>query len=501
MMLRNTLKSVQSSSKYGYNTAIRALMNTQSHLNGAAAPSVLFAVQDTARVITLNRPKKLNALNTEMSESMFKTLNEYAKSDTTNLIILKSSNQPRSFCAGGDVATVAACNFNKEFAKSIEFFTDEYSLNFQLATYLKPVITFMDGITMGGGVGLSIHTPFRVATEHTKWAMPEMDIGFFPDVGSTFGLPRILTLANSNSQMALYLCLTGEIINGADAYTLGLASHYVGSGNLDALQRRLGEISPPGSNGSQSAAFFRMVNESINEFQSPLPRDYVFKYSNEKLNVIEACFNVPKNGTIEDIMKNLSEYEGFTEGKVFAQEIKSKLSTKSPSSLQIALRLMQDNSRDHIESAIKRDLYTAANMCVNQDSLVEFSEATKHKLIDKQKVPYPWTKKEQLFASQLTSLTSPKPTLQLSLLKNTSNVTWTQYPYHSKYQLPTEEEIAAYIEKKANNDTNVKVTVEDVINHFANVNPSRRGKLGIQSLCKAVCERKCQEFNGGLRWK
>lgn len=120
-----------------------------------------------------------------------------------------------------------------------------------------------------------------------------------------------------------------------------------------------------------------MVNESIDEFVSPLPKDYVFKYSNEKLNVIEACFNLSKNGTIEDIMNNLRQYEGSAEGKAFAQEIKTKLLTKSPSSLQIALRLVQENSRDHIESAIKRDLYTAANMCMNQDSLVEFSEATK----------------------------------------------------------------------------------------------------------------------------
>ncbi|ONH79913.1 3-hydroxyisobutyryl-CoA hydrolase, mitochondrial [Saccharomyces cerevisiae] len=476
-MLRNTLKCAQLSSKYGFKTTTRTFMTTQPQLNVTDAPPVLFTVQDTARVITLNRPKKLNALNAEMSESMFKTLNEYAKSDTTNLVILKSSNRPRSFCAGGDVATVAIFNFNKEFAKSIKFFTDEYSLNFQIATYLKPIVTFMDGITMGGGVGLSIHTPFRIATENTKWAMPEMDIGFFPDVGSTFALPRIVTLANSNSQMALYLCLTGEVVTGADAYMLGLASHYV------------------------ICIFFGMVNESIDEFVSPLPKDYVFKYSNEKLNVIEACFNLSKNGTIEDIMNNLRQYEGSAEGKAFAQEIKTKLLTKSPSSLQIALRLVQENSRDHIESAIKRDLYTAANMCMNQDSLVEFSEATKHKLIDKQKVPYPWTKKEQLFVSQLTSITSPKPSLPMSLLRNTSNVTWTQYPYHSKYQLPTEQEIAAYIEKRTNDDTGAKVTEREVLNHFANVIPSRRGKLGIQSLCKIVCERKCEEVNDGLRWK
>ncbi|AJV12430.1 Ehd3p [Saccharomyces cerevisiae YJM1450] len=500
-MLRNMLKCAQLSSKYGFKTTTRTFMTTQPQLNVTDAPPVLFTVQDTARVITLNRPKKLNALNAEMSESMFKTLNEYAKSDTTNLVILKSSNRPRSFCAGGDVATVAIFNFNKEFAKSIKFFTDEYSLNFQIATYLKPIVTFMDGITMGGGVGLSIHAPFRIATENTKWAMPEMDIGFFPDVGSTFALPRIVTLANSNSQMALYLCLTGEVVTGADAYMLGLASHYVSSENLDALQKRLGEISPPFNNDPQSAYFFGMVNESIDEFVSPLPKDYVFKYSNEKLNVIEACFNLSKNGTIEDIMNNLRQYEGSAEGKAFAQEIKTKLLTKSPSSLQIALRLVQENSRDHIESAIKRDLYTAANMCMNQDSLVEFFEATKHKLIDKQRVPYPWTKKEQLFVSQLTSITSPKPSLPMSLLRNTSNVTWTQYPYHSKYQLPTEQEIAAYIEKRTNDDTGAKVTEREVLNHFANVIPSRRGKLGIQSLCKIVCERKCEEVNDGLRWK
>lgn len=473
-------------------------MSTNSTANDASAPNieqpeVMFQVQDTARVITLNRPKKLNALNTNMCTMMFDTLNEYSKSDLINLVILKSSNGKRSFCAGGDVASVASYNLAKQYNKSVEFFQHEYSLNFQIATFNKPVVSIMDGITMGGGVGLSIHTPFRIATEFTKWAMPEMDIGLFPDVGTTFALPRVITIANEECQMGLYLCLTGDVLSGEDAYMLGLASHYVTHDNLVNLERRLGEVteaeifhgrySRKQDNGEN---MMQIINNSIKEFGPQLPAGYKFRYSDTQLDVIEKCFSIKNVQNVHDVLHNLESYEGTLEAKNFALEIKSKLQTKSYTSINLAIRLLQDNSNDHIESALRKDLYTSANLCYNNvDGLSEFSEATNAKLTLKQKEAYKWKNNDKtILSTQITSLTSPKPSIPISLLKNSVNVTWNSYPTHEKYQLPSEKRILDLVK------TN-KFTKETLLDFFLDNNANTKDKAGVRQICNNIIRRKC----------
>lgn len=488
-------------------TIKRTFMSSGINLN----KPVLYNVHDTARVVTLNRSKKLNALNSEMCESLFSTLNEYAKSDCAHLVLVKSSNQPRSFCAGGDVSFVAENNVNGKAEESSQLFTAEYSLNFQMATYLKPIVTFMDGITMGGGVGLSIHTPFRVATENTKWAMPEMDIGLFPDVGTTFAMPRLITLANDNAQMALYLALTGDVISGEDAYLLGLASHYVKHDSLAELEARLAELKTLEDSNASDESFFGVVHNAIEEYASQLPKDHRFQYSNEKLNVIESCFDIGKVTSIKQVLQNLDEVFANTaaaspEAKQFASEVKAKLLTKSPTSMQVALRLLQENSRDNIESALRRDLYTATNFCMaakNPELGVEFSEATIHKLIKKQKTPYQWkTKIEELSPSLITSLVSPKPSMPVSLWRNSANITWKQYPHHLKYQLPTENAIMRYITGQDRSNNSLSITRDEVISHFTNFNPTTRGKIGVDKLCRMVIQRKCISDDANvLKWR
>lgn len=462
----------------------RSMMSNE----GSEHVPVQFTVQDTARIVTLNRPKKLNALNTKMCDSIFNTLSEYAKSKATNLIIFNSSNQPRSLCAGGDVATIALNNLNGKVEESIRFFQSEYSMNFLMATYPKPIVVFMDGITMGGGVGLSIHTPFRIATENTQWAMPEMDIGFFPDVGTTFALPRIITLANKNSQLATYLCLTGDIISGEDAYIFGLASHYIPETNLKELQQRLGELHYP-ENIKINVSFFDMVNKTIEEYSTPLPKDYKLIFTNSQLTVIEECFNINENQTIDAIIRRLEKIEG-TERSQFATRIKKKLLSKSYTSLQVALKLLQENSKDNIESALKRDLFTATNMCNDTSSVVEFSQSVKHKLVDKNQETFKWTQNDDLSTSQLVSLISPKPSMLASIKKNITNVTWNDYPNHAKYQLPNEEKVLDYIKKATENEKNIIVSKEDVVKYFSNFNNTTKGKAGIEYICKLICDRK-----------
>lgn len=130
----------------------------------------------------------------------------------TNIVILKGAGD-RALCAGGDVAVLAQWNQEGKEGqeRSKDYFATEYKLDHLIATYSKPYVAFMDGITMGGGVGLSIHAPFRIATERTKVAMPETDIGFFPEVGASFFLPRM------DGKLGVYLALTGEMLTGVNA--------------------------------------------------------------------------------------------------------------------------------------------------------------------------------------------------------------------------------------------------------------------------------------------
>lgn len=472
------------------------------NLNLEGDPLVQYQVKDTARLVILNRPEKLNALNTQMCQSMFDTINEYSKSDLINLVIIKSSNAPRSLCAGGDVAIVAVNNLAGKFEDSIKVFTAEYSLNYLLATFNKPIVTFMDGITMGGGVGVSIHSPFRIATEHTKWAMPEMDIGFFPDVGTTFALSRILTLANNNSQMALYLSLTGDVIGGEDAYILGLASHYVSHANISRLETRLGEVDVfRGNKGkindetiriledqNRVTSLYDMIDDSIKEYAEPrFPKDYKFKFDHDQLTVIERCFNINSISNIEDIFHNLKTFEnGSIEARKFAISLERKLRSKSLTSMEVAIKLIKDNSEDHIEAALRRDLCVAINMCYNETGISEFSKATKFKLIDKAKTPYLWKQERPLTATELNSLFSIKTPHPISLWENNINVTWKRYPYHLKYQLPTEAKIMEYITENIKDANNME---RDTINHFLNYNKYTMDKLGIKIICQKVIER------------
>ncbi|CEP61181.1 mitochondrial 37S ribosomal protein mS47 LALA0_S02e08526g [Lachancea lanzarotensis] len=461
---------------------------------------VKFGTKGVSRVVTLTRAEKLNALSTEMCSQMIPTLVEYSKSNVNNLVLINSSNSPRAFCAGGDVATVALQNIAGKKDKSLEFFQQEYSLNLLLATYNRPVVVLMDGITIGGGVGLATHVPFRIATENTKWCMPETDIGFFPDVGTTFSLPQLSTVGGTKGQLALYLCLTGDLLSDIDVYMAGFASHYIPSANLEDLQARLGEL--PVHNDSED--MWDITGKALEEFSVAIPEDYQFKYSNAQLNVVESCFDSETTGNVKAIINALEKVINSTsaapEEKEFARVTLEKLDTKSGVSLQVALEQFRRNKNSDIESSLKQDLITASNMC--EDVVSEFSAGTKHKLVDKNKTPYAWTK-SSLTVDELSRLVSPRASNSVSLLSNvTDAVTWKKYPFHSKFMLPTEQQLKDYITGNDNSGRSLAVSRHEVIKFFSQYNQSSRGKSGIQYLCNQICRRKCTEGDAGeLHWK
>ncbi|TFK54654.1 hypothetical protein OE88DRAFT_1723197 [Heliocybe sulcata] len=213
-----------------------------NHLRGMASTAreddVLFESHLSSRTYILNREKKLNALDETMLNVLRPKIEEWAATDLCKLIIARGAG--RAFCAGGDVASVVQQAANPETrAQAVDFFKREFEMDYILAVLGKPYIAIMDGITMGGGAGLCMHAPFRVATERTKFAMPETKIGYCPDVGASAFLARL------DGELGTYLALTSEVISGREVYELGLATHYVDSSTLPALLHALQSLEEP----------------------------------------------------------------------------------------------------------------------------------------------------------------------------------------------------------------------------------------------------------------
>jgi len=182
---------------------------------------VLISTDGRVGRLSLNRPKAIHALNLPMCEAMIDALVGWREDDAVEAVIIDHS-EGRGFCAGGDIRMLAESGA-KDGKEARAFFHTEYRLNHLLFTYPKPVVAFMDGITMGGGVGISQPAPYRVATEHTRFAMPETGIGLFPDVGGGWYLPRL------EGRAGVFLALTGARLDGAVYASLGIATHYLTS--------------------------------------------------------------------------------------------------------------------------------------------------------------------------------------------------------------------------------------------------------------------------------
>jgi enoyl-CoA hydratase/carnithine racemase len=175
------------------------------------------------RQLTLNRQKALNAVNLPMIRELHRYFNEYEPNSKIHAIVLRGAGD-RAFCAGGDVkALYDFAQKDDTRADAFQFFAEEYLLNYKLATSATPVISFIDGIVMGGGVGLSVPGLYRVATPTTLFAMPETAIGFFPDVGGSFYLPRL----QGGAGVGAFLGLTGARLKGIDTLHAGVATHFV----------------------------------------------------------------------------------------------------------------------------------------------------------------------------------------------------------------------------------------------------------------------------------
>lgn len=438
---------------------------------------VLFDSQYGLRTVELNRPKKLNSLNASMVRKIVPRLQEWERSDMANVIVMKGAG-PKALCAGGDVAALAQVNQSGPdgWAESAKYFGLEYKLDHYIATYQKPYIAFMDGITMGGGVGLSIHAPFRIATERTMFAMPETTIGFFPDVGASFFLPRM------NGSVGTYLALTSERLKGANVFYSGIATHYLHSTSLPQLEQRLGELRFRDYDKLETR--LRLINETIEEFASGLPHDEPIQIGGEVRRAIDRCFS---QDSVAEIMKALEQEEGAT--KEWAQRTLETLHKRSPTSVHVALRQMRVAAgRWSIADTFRREHAIASKFMQHPD----FTEGVSALLIRKDTPTWkPATLEE---AENNVGITTPffdfegvPEEMRLKLLNDRD---YSEYPF-AYLGVPSENEVAEAV--MAGHSTRAEV-LQQVVG-------KRKGRQGIQEVVEEILDRKTTaNAEGRLAW-
>jgi enoyl-CoA hydratase/carnithine racemase len=302
--------------------------------------------------IRLNRPRAIHALTTAMCAGVLEALEAWRADDAVRCIVIDHA-EGRGFCAGGDIRMLAESGA-KDGAEARAFFHTEYRMNHRLFTYAKNTVAFMDGITMGGGVGISQPCRYRIATENTRLAMPETGIGLFPDVGGGWYLSRL------PGRIGQYLALTGARVNGADCLALGLATHYLPSDRLarvkdEQLAERPDEIA------------------AILDGASDVPGE------GELLQHREAIDRLFASDRLEDVFAALE-----TDDSAFAQATLATLRTKSPQTMKVSLKLLLDGATmPTFEDEMRQEYAVGAKVVQRHD----FLEGVRAVIVDKDNAP------------------------------------------------------------------------------------------------------------------
>ncbi|MBV8683949.1 MAG: enoyl-CoA hydratase/isomerase family protein [Caulobacteraceae bacterium] len=312
---------------------------------------VLTRIEGSAGRISLNRPKALGALTTAMVEAMTDALLSWRSDSQVEAVLIDHIGE-RGFCAGGDIRFLAE-SARGDGAAARDFFFKEYQLNHLLMVYEKPVIAVMDGVTMGGGVGISLPARYRIATERTRFAMPETGIGLFPDVGAGWHLSRL------PDQIGLWLALTGARLEAADCLSLGLATHVVHSARVPALTDLV--VTGPQSIDSGLQAFAANMGAAMIDALRP---------------TIARLFGGP---TVEAIFAALE-----ADGSAFAHEQLAILRTKSPLTMKVALRELADGAQmSNFAEEMVSEMRIGARMVMSHD----FAEGVRAVIVDKDNSP------------------------------------------------------------------------------------------------------------------
>eukprot|EP00002_Diphylleia_rotans_P008941 TRINITY_DN1892_c0_g2_i1.p1 TRINITY_DN1892_c0_g2~~TRINITY_DN1892_c0_g2_i1.p1 ORF type:complete len:383 (-),score=83.70 TRINITY_DN1892_c0_g2_i1:315-1463(-) len=360
-----------------HRTLSRTLLRSNKRMMATQA-EILEQPGTYGRTVTLNRPKALNALNLPMVRTLLPMYREYEENEAVKVIVMKGAGG-KAFCAGGDVREIVRLSKAKDPTASA-FFREEYQLNHLIGSSRVPQVALLDGITMGGGVGLSVHGRFKVATENTLFAMPETAIGFFCDVGGSYFLPRL------DRSLGMYLALTGARLKGADLVHAGIATHYIASEMLGVVTENL-EL----TNHSRDV---RITKQLLDE-AADLPKELPPPSYAENIETIEKAFS---QKSVEEIARVLKQ-----EGTPFALKTLETMRKMSPLSVKVVFKQIRNGAVLSFEECFKQEFRLATRFLADSD----FQEGVTALLEEKRAASWKYSRWEDVPDTVVNSFFEP----------------------------------------------------------------------------------------------
>ena len=308
--------------------------------------------------LTLNRPEALHSLNLQMCQIMTDALKAWRDDDAVSVVLVDHAAGTRGFCAGGDIRMLAESGAG-DGIEATDFFAAEYRLNTLIKSYPKPYVALINGITMGGGVGISVHGTHRIATENTVFAMPETGIGLFPDVGGGWFLPRL------PGELGMWLALTGARLKGSDVAAAGVATDFVPAELMGNLVKQI-----------EQADFSVNSGDMLRAILSPLRKSYPDAAFESHEVEINTCFG---KDSVEEIIAALEE-----NGSDWCQAQLDALTTKSPQTLKVAFRQLREGAAF---SSFEKNMKNEYRIGWRQVRSADFQEGVRAVIIDKDHKP------------------------------------------------------------------------------------------------------------------
>ncbi|KAL5862265.1 hypothetical protein ACOSQ3_003546 [Xanthoceras sorbifolium] len=346
-----------------YYLRLSSLPQNQHVLNDDLENQVLVEGKASSRMAILNRPSVLNAINTSMGARLNKLYKSWEDDPNIGFVTMKGSG--RAFCAGGDVVAIYHMMNQGKFEDCKDFFRTAYSFMYLVGTYLKPHVAILNGITMGGGAGVSMPGTFRVATGKTVFATPETLIGFHPDAGASFYLSHL------PGHLGEYLALTGEKLNGAEMIACGLATHYTLSERLPLVEEQLGKLV------TDDPSVIEACLENYCDLVYPEQTSVL-----HRIGIVDKCFSLD---SVEEIIDSLESEAARTNDAWCAATLR-RLKEASPLSLKVSLKSIRDGRYETFDQCLVREYRMTLQGLAKQVS-GDFCEGVRARMVDRDLAP------------------------------------------------------------------------------------------------------------------
>ncbi|CAK9785973.1 ClpP/crotonase [Cutaneotrichosporon oleaginosum] len=343
-----------------------------------------FEERGGTRVFTLNRPKALNALSWDMFYTMMKRADEWRDDPAVKLVI--GLGEGRAFAAGGDIKSVVEHALRGENIKSLTMMADSYRLNWKMAHLGKPYVSFMDGVTMGGGAGLSLTGDVRIATPRTIFAMPEQRIGFSPDFGGSYYMNQL------DGQIGTWLAVTGRDVFGREVYELGIATHYVAEEAVPEIKERLAAMEEPSAAEISAvvAEYHLPAAEGLSSKSNPSGRTPI---AGDIRQLLDEVFSLT---TLKAVYTRLVQAEtdtGFSpDVQAWAKEQREMMDTRGPTGMAVAIENYHSaRQAKRLATTFEQDMLVATGFVGTNRSNNDLMVGAVHSLFEKNKTPIPFS--------------------------------------------------------------------------------------------------------------